>query len=274
MFSEKVREKSLGKIRSMRLLAVFLVPVVVLILGAAASEVLAWGEWGAMEAKIIFETNFTDEDTGIQIFTDGDPWKRVWIIDPNGNLIFSLMAWGNLKNFGLTELFSESNEPNWEEEMSLSEIVALFPPGYYKFIAKSVEGEWLKGWAELSHDLPCAPDEDSLSPSEETVAAEEVVIEWAHVTGSLNINSESCTGRPIKVETYQVIVENLETENQFSIFLEAESGVNQITLPEEFVDDNTTYKWEVLAIAENGNQTIAETWFCTGSPDADCPEPE
>jgi hypothetical protein len=38
MFSAKIREKSIGKVRSMRLLAVLLVPVAVLILGAAVPE--------------------------------------------------------------------------------------------------------------------------------------------------------------------------------------------------------------------------------------------
>ena len=62
MFATKASEKSIGKMRSMRLLVVLLVPAAALILGTAAPEALAWGEWGTLEAKIIFETNFTDED--------------------------------------------------------------------------------------------------------------------------------------------------------------------------------------------------------------------
>ena len=101
-----------------------------------------------------------------------------------------------------------------------------------------------------------------------------IVVEWAHVTEQLDIEEEECGDDSITVETYQVIVENLDTENQFSIFLEAEPGVNQVTLPEEFVEDGATYEWEVLAIADNGNQTIAETYFCTGVEGSPCDEPE
>ncbi len=78
MFSAKVREKSVGKMRPIRLLAVLLVPVVALILGATAPKVWAWG--GAVEldeAEIFFEYNSTDKDLGIHFFLDGEGWKRI-----------------------------------------------------------------------------------------------------------------------------------------------------------------------------------------------------
>ena len=286
MLSAKAREKSIGKMRSIRLFAVLLVTVVALIMSAAVPEVLASGdsggcEDGELEAKIIYETNFSDGDTGIQIFGDGERWKKLIIIDPSGRLFFSTMAWGSSRNFGWTELFSESYEPNWEEDLSYEDSVNQFEEGTYKFFARSVEGGWQKGCADLSREIPCAPDEDSLSPSEETVAVngEEdcgIELEWQHVTNTLVPDGAEadCAGPPIDVETYQVIVENLDTETEFSIFLEAEEGINSVTIPEEFVEDGITYKWEVLAIAENGNQTIAETYFCTGTLNAPCPEPE
>jgi hypothetical protein len=269
----KVIEKSIGKMEHMQLLAIFLVPMVALILGVASPGVFAQ-EPLELEAKIIFETNLTDEDTGIQVFTDGDPWRTITIYYPNGDPLVTIDTDGDLSTFGLTELFSESNEPNWDD-MPLADILALFPAGNYEFAGESVNGEDMEGTARLSHRLPCAPDEEFLSPSEETVSAAGVVLEWAHVTGRLNNNNQNCQNGGITVETYQVIVENLDTENEFSIFLEAEPGINQVTLPPEFVEDGVTYKWEVLAIANNGNQTIAETHFCTGDPDEDpCPEPE
>lgn len=270
MLPVKFREKSIGKMRSMRLLVVLLVTVVLLILGAAASRV--WAEQFE-DAKIIFETNFSDEDTGIQIFLDGGPWKEVEIVGPNGEIL-EIEAEGRLRNFGLTEAFFESNEPNWDD-VSLEDILARFPEGNYRFKGRTTDGNRLRSRAFLSHDLPCAPDEDSLWPSEETVSANGIVIEWDHVTTKLDIEDEDCGDDPITVVTYQVIVENLDTENQFSIFVEAPpDGHSQVTLPPEFVEDDTTYKWEVLAIAENGNQTIAETWFCTGTASPDCPEPK
>ena len=270
MSSTKVREQSVGKVRSTRLMAVLLVPVVVLVMGSMAPQV-----WAAQfeDAKIIFETNFSDEDTGIQIFLDGGPWKEVEITGPSGEIL-EIEAEGRLRNFGLTEAFFESNEPNWED-VSLEDILARFPQGNYRFKGETTDGRRLRSRAFLSHELPCAPEEDSLSPSEQTVPANGIAIEWAHVTEQLDIQDEECGDDLITVVTYQVIVENLDTENQFSIFVEAPpDGDTQVTLPPEFVEDDTTYKWEVLAIAENGNQTIAETYFCTGTTGADCLEPE
>ncbi len=272
MLSAKVK-KSINKMKHLQLFVFFLAPMLALVWGAAVPDVLAWGEWGELEAKIIFETNFSDEDTGIQVFTDGDPWNMIKIRDPNWRLLFDIKAKGNLKNFGLTELFSESNEPNWED-MSLLEILALFPEGKYKFIGRSVERKWLKGSAMLSHDLPCAPE--MLSPAEGAIVDSDdpVVISWEAVENKLDNAAEECSELEedeIEIEAYQVIVENLETEKEFSIFLEAEDDDNQVTLPEEFVSPNSVYKYEVLAIAENGNQTIAETFFCT---DVACILPE
>jgi hypothetical protein len=262
------------------MLAILLVPVVALILGVAAPGVWAEdddddgdGPITLDEAKIIIETNFTDGDAGIQVFLDGEAWKKIRIIDPNGKKVLNVKGKGNLKNFGLTELFLESEEPNFSE-MPLLDILTLFPEGDYKFKGKSVEGDKLEGTATLSHNIPCGPE--NLMPEEETVdiSADDVIISWDQVTNMLNNDDEDCTGEAIAVGTYQVIVEDLDTGNEFSIHLPALNGGNQVTLPEEFIEDGKTYKYEVLAIADNGNQTIAETWFCTGNDSAECDEPE
>ena len=269
MLSTKVREKSVGKMRPLRLLAVLLVSTVLLAMGAAAPQV--WAEQFE-DAKIIFETNFSDEDTGIQIFLDGGPWKEVEIVGPNGQIL-EIEAEGRLRNFGLTEAFFESNEPNWDE-VPLADVLARFPQGNYRFKGRATDGTRLRSRAYLSHELPCAPDEDSLLPGiGDTVEVNGgITLVWDQVTKQLNIEEEECGDDSIDIEKYQVIVENLDTENQFSIFVEASD--TRITLPPEFVEDGTSYKWEVLAIAENGNQTITEAYFCTGSEDEFCPEPE
>jgi hypothetical protein len=251
---------------SFSMLPGLLVALVALIIVTAIPE--AWAQ-GELEAKLIIETNFTDRDSGIQVFTDGDPWKKIEIKNPRGKKILDVLAQGNLKKFGLTELFLESNEPNYDE-MSLIEILSLFPEGEYKFRGLSVEGEKLEGTAELSHEIPCAPD--NLSPFNGAIvnSALDVIISWNPVVNMLDNDAETCTGGPITVETYQVIVENLETEKVFSIFLEAEPAGNQVTLPDEFITSNSIYKYEVLAIAENGNQTIGETFFCTDLAPVNC----
>jgi hypothetical protein len=263
MLLKKLGQRSVEKMKSMRLLAVVRVPVFALmIVGVTAPEILAQGP---LDVSFIFETNFTDKDTGIQLSTDGDPWREVTIYYPNGDELVSIVTSGDLENFGLTELFSESNEPNWDEELSLRRIIALFPAGDYVFEGVSVEGENLEGVATLSHELPCAPE--NLSPEEGEIvpSADPVTITWDEVENKLNNNAERCStaaGDDIEIEGYQLIAENLTTEKEFSIFLDDETTA--VTLPAQFVSANQVIKYEVLAIAENGNQTIAEVpFFCT-----------
>jgi hypothetical protein len=227
------------------------------------------------DAKVIIETNFTDGDAGVQVFLDGEGWKKMAVNDPNGKKLFNIKAQGNLKKeLGLTELFWESEEPEYldPEELTLQEILELFPEGEYKFKGKTVEGDSLTGTATLSHDLPCAPE--NLSPSEETVDDSGIVISWDPVDTALNDIGDACSADILTVETYQIIVEDLDSENEFNIFLPAESADNEVTIPVEFIEDGKTYKYEVLAIADNGNQTIAETYFCTGTVGDPCDEPD
>ena len=269
------RKKSTGIKRHMLMLSVFLVAVVALILGAAVPGV--WAQPIPLDdSTIIIETNFTDGDAGIQVFLDGEAWNKIQIKDPNGKKIFDVKGKGSLKKFGLTELFLESEEPNFlevdEDAITLEEILDLFPEGDYEFKGKSVEKDKLEGTATLSHDIPCGPD--NLVPAEATTLANgaAVTISWDHVTVMLNDTGDACSADPITVDTYQVIVENVDTENEFSVHLSAVPAGNQVTVPAAFIEDDTTYKYEVLAIADNGNQTIAETWFCMGL--ASCPDPD
>jgi hypothetical protein len=265
-----------------------LVVVVALVLGAPVPGVWAQddddddddddGPIVLEEAKVIIETNFTDGDAGLQIFFDGEAWKKMKIKDPNGKSVFDVKGKGGLKELGLTELFLESEEPNFLEDLTLPEILELLPAGLYTFKGKTAEGDKVTGEATLSHDLPCAAvlgepfDVDgAIVPS-----AGPVVITWAPVTTTLNSDGDDCAATAITVETYQVIVEN-ETPNgsfgnEFSVFLPEMGAGNQVTVPAEFIEANSTFKFEVLAIADNGNQTIVETWFCTDL--AACPEPD
>jgi len=81
------RSKKNGMKRHMRMLAILLVPVVALILGAAAPELWAGGhdddddEIPFDEAQLFFELNNTDGDLGIHALIDGEAWKRLTIED-------------------------------------------------------------------------------------------------------------------------------------------------------------------------------------------------
>jgi hypothetical protein len=63
------------------------------------------------------------------------------------------------------------------------------------------------------------------------------------------------------IDGYQIIVEE-ESGIEFDIILSG--AATEVTVPEEMFEENTLYKFEVLAIEESGNQTITESIFCTG----------
>src|SRR3970040_2277933 len=160
------------------------VAVGVLSLGVAAPE--AWAK-PFSAAKIIFEVNATDEDAGIQVFLDGKPWKVFKIFNPDNEQIFKVLGTGNLGMFGLTELFSESNEPPFEE-VPLAEVLAMFPAGKYRFEGTTVEGASLKSTATLSHVIPCG----AAIVSEDTLPFDEAIIGWTPVTKEVDPATEEC----------------------------------------------------------------------------------
>ena len=204
------------------------------------------------DAQIIFETNFTDGDTGIQISLDGEPWEKVEVKGPDKRLV-EVENKGNLRRFGLTELFFESNEPNYEE-LPLADILALFPPGIYKFKGRTVEGDELVGEAELSHLLPCGPEVEVA-----VGGSEDVTISWEPVTRKIDPATESCVEAPVTIEGYEIIAEN--DDGTFTVELPGDA--TSVTVPPEFLQPSTDYKFEVLAIEANGNQTITEDEFST-----------
>jgi hypothetical protein len=109
------------------------------------------------DSTVIVETNATDGDAGLQFFLDGEPWRSMKIFRPGGKKILDVNATGRLKNFGLTELFSETNEPEFKE-LPFSKFKRRFPEGTYKFVGRSIEGRKQVGKARLSHRIPDGPE--------------------------------------------------------------------------------------------------------------------
>ena len=83
-------------------------------------------------AHMRVEINATDSDAGLQIDLDHEPWRSISVRDPNGRKILDVLNRGVLKGYGLTELFSESSEPPFDE-FPLEEFKKLFPAGDYTF---------------------------------------------------------------------------------------------------------------------------------------------
>jgi hypothetical protein len=188
--------------------------------------------------QLFLEFNSTDNDLGVQLLLDGEDWKRVRAFDPGKHEILDITTNGRLQRLGLTELFFESAEP------SPAEVLALFPRGAYRFVGRTVENDRLVGTARLSHDLPPAP---SFSPSKgELVDRNNVVIRWRPIPG---------------LAAFQLIVENEDLGVTMTIDLKP--SVTRLRVPPAFLEPGTEYQAEVLAIAPNGNRTIAEGTFVT-----------
>ncbi|HXV84525.1 MAG TPA: fibronectin type III domain-containing protein, partial [Candidatus Binatia bacterium] len=236
------------------MLYVFSAAMSAIILTAGATGGWAKDQIPFEVAKMIFEFNFTDNDLGVQVSLNGDPWKEVKIVGPDRSKIFEVKIGGSLKRFGFTELFSESNEPELDE-VPFKDILALFPEGEYKFFGKTVEGEKLVGTAMLTHAIPDGP-----SMLLAQVMNGDLVISWVAPPAV-----SSLTGLPIDIVAYQVIVERADNDQLgaapriFDIKLPATE--TSVTVPPQFLESREEYEFEVLAIEIGGNQTISSSSF-------------
>jgi hypothetical protein len=233
--------------------SVLLVGVAALVAVAAARSEPNTGEKAAArairlaDATMIIEVNSTDRDAGLQVFLDGEPWSRMAVSGPDGRTVLDVDAKGQLDRFGLTELFSESHEPEFSE-LSLRKFKQRFPEGTYTFSGRTVEGRKLVGRARLSHDTPNGPRITSPEAGT-TVPESNVVATWAR-------------GRQpagVRIAGYRVIVERERPLRVFNADLP--SSVTSVTIPSEFLEPGIEYKLEVQAIENSGNQSISELTF-------------
>ncbi len=198
-------------------------------------------------ATMIVEVDATAGDAGVQFFLDGEPWRSMAISGPNGRTLLEIDAEGRLKGWGLTELFSESNEPPFAE-VPLEEFKLRFPEGRYTFVGTTVEGDKLVGAARLSHDIPDGPQ--IVSPADSaTVDRKGVVARWG--------------GPPeppgIDIGGYRVIVTREDPLRIYSVDLPA--SARKVPISAAFLEPGTEYELEIQAIEESGNQTFTTIFF-------------
>jgi hypothetical protein len=212
------------------------------------------------EAKFLIEHNATAEDTGFQGFVDGEPWKELRLLNPQGQVILEVESEGKLRKLGLTELFFETQEPA-NEEVPIKEILAMMPPGKYSYRGTSVAGQPMTGTATLTHHIPEGPV--VVSPAEGAVVdPDNFAIDWKPVTKSI-------TGSAIDIVAYELIVERDTPDRHPEAFAKIKMSVHvppsvtKVTVPREFLQAGTPYIFEVLAIEKSGNQTITSSAFKT-----------
>ena len=95
----------------------------ILLVAAGAAALLAIPIRGALvgagdaplpfdDARLKIELNSTDGDAGLQFFVDAEEWQHVQITNPSGRKVADFSALQVIRDYGLTELFSESTEPS------------------------------------------------------------------------------------------------------------------------------------------------------------------
>jgi hypothetical protein len=269
MLSTKVREKSTGKMRSIRLLAVLLVPAVVLIIGVAAPALWASGHFleeceGDLEleeCEVFFEFNFTDCDLGIQVFLDGSPWRRMTVRDEIGKPVLNVLTRGAWRTEGGAEFSLEGAEPQLidpdEEECNLTDprvqaFLNQYRAGWYTFTGVAAEERCLLlcDDAELTYDFPTPPELDLLDFPEEA--------RWVQpVGGAPVVGYEAVVELVVKVDgEEQVFKETATLPAGTSAYKTSDSFLTLIGSFSE--DDIDELKFELLAQEESGNKIIVE----------------
>jgi hypothetical protein len=242
-------------------LDVVVVAVATLAIGstALADPSLHWGQPVEIkDARLKIEKNDTDGDAGIQVLLDSDPWRWMEIYDPDGHRLFRSTTGGSFGLQGGTELFMESGEPSFDE-VSFEEFLRRFPEGEYRFRGRGVDGEQFFGIATLTHDVPDGPF--LVGPHEEEggelVDPDEAVLQWEPVAPP--------NGSPIIA--YQVIVgrdgPGLPALPKVTLDVIMPPTATSLAVPPGFLEPDTRYEWEVLAIEEGGNQTLSSSFFRT-----------
>ena len=231
----------------MPVLTSLLVVTVFLILVSVNQEALAGKkEQRELEiARIYFEFNSSGNDLGVHVFLDGEDWRDLKIFNPKKRKVFQVSGHGPYRDLGLTELFFEGAEPSLDD-VSLYELLALFPAGDYKFKGKNVDKENIVGIATLSHAIPAGPENVNA-----VLNSNSLVISWDEVTGP----PVGFPNEPINIVGYQVIVDTFQVT--------VPSTTLSVTVSPEFVEslDPGEHEFEVLAIEEGGNQSITEDTF-------------
>ena len=194
------------------------------------------------DARLEIEYNATDGDAGFQIFADAEEWKQFEIFRPDGRLIVSFQTDGNLDDFGLTELFSESSEPPFTE-LPFAEFKKLFPAGNYRFEGVTIDGRELESAVKFSHQILDAPQ--FVQPEDGgTLPANNPVIRWAPVKGAVD---------------YEVIVTREDDDRALDVTLSPDH--TSLTVPREFIDPGVSYQIEVHASAASGNRIFSQVSF-------------
>lgn len=260
------------------------------IFGAAAA--LAQGPRGELgefeEFDPIVEINATDGDVGFHMLLDGDAWRSATVFDPGWRRVVRGKASGGLRKQGITEFFLESAEPLcWHdpeepdaEVVTVADFVRRFRAGTYTAFGWTIDREVIRSAAELTHNLPAAPD-IAVDTEVDEDGELEVTINWTpgHDLGRCAFDDADIPDPAgVQIVRWEVVVEPDEdaadaTGLPFGVFsVQLQAHARSVEVPEEFIEGwmdagVTAFKVEVGAREESGNQTFTEVEVEVGGED-------
>jgi hypothetical protein len=271
----------------------------------SALAVSPCGDFG--ECKVLVETNASDGDIGFHFLFDGDELLLAMMFDPNHKKIFYDRAKGPLRQQTMTETFVESAEPlcfdptededeenDDEDYRTLEEFIDLWTAGTYHFIGLSEGWVFSYGSADLSFNLPPAPqdvdfvleDDDGDIEGEISWAPGEDLGECWEVGDDMP-DGFSIAG-PEDIAAWEVVLEpefedddpnsqkGLKFVNRIGADeLEMEDGRYEVEVPDDYLEslpDDTLVKVEVGAITHDDNATFTEEGEWCVNVDEGCEE--
>jgi hypothetical protein len=284
------QKKKIEMTRNLRMLAILLVPMIALFLGAAVPELWANDDDDEEdmpfdEAELFFELNNTDGDLGIHALIDGELWKRLEIEDLKERKMLDVKVRGRLRRQGLTQLFFESAEPPFDE-LAPKKFFERFPAGEYEVEGISLEGAVLESEVELTHLMPAPSDnatvtdgendtfsfpkdaeDECVDPDDESAdlptIGGDVTVAWDQVTMSHPTIGNPTSSDAINVIRYQAVAEWKDDEgtfvSSFDLLPPENAQKMSVTFPEQFFKPGAEVKFEILVREESYNQTAIES---------------
>jgi hypothetical protein len=215
---------------------------------AATNNAAARGQQEILEfdeLRFFLEANETDGDAEIVLDFDSEEssLRFLDIHAPNGRRILRLAS-NDGKRLGLRKGILESPEPAPED------VLAAYPEGVYTFKGRSVDNAIVRGQVTLSHELPPSPVITSPEAEAEDVSLNGLGAEWNTVEGA--------TG-------YVVELERETDDGEFVLKVDIPADTTSFTFPPGWVLPDTEYQLGVAVKGENGNVSVTEIQFTTGS---------
>lgn len=195
-------------------------------------------------ASIHFEQNVTDGDAEVVFEVKGgkEGLAKLTVVSPDGRTVIDFTA-PDATTFGIRQFSFETPEPG-----DIKSLQSAYPEGVYTFAGATATGGKLHGQHTLSHKLPATVSFLRPKAGARGVRSTNLEITW---TPAKNLAAHIITIKARKVD----------------VKLEARlpGSAATFSVPNGFLRAGTEYELAIGAVSAEGNISVAETTFTTGS---------